>query len=436
MNSLDEGRKFTDDVYASKEQIQAFYNKEDITGTWNNVLRYRNLFSFQTPLKDTHNNTYRLCLTKKLLADSYTLQMNLMEDLCSYYQLDPISRNEILLERKCNALLAVLRFSGSDGADEDSIKKLALQQLESIPANLFVADAYSKAYNEDFFKNGVSPKGIDAINRLVIGQYDDEEVNYRKDIIEDLRNPLILTPSPSIKEELNNLLKFLKEETVPIILKALTILYVFSYLKPYHYFSEGTASLFSKNYLSHSGLKTMGFLLDMESIAFSRSTNFFNIAKKTESSLDLTYFMNSILPFLVHDESNLRSKIENARLKNVESISNEAVSVSENQPQVFQQDSKYALPIFPQAAPIDSIEETAKKLLEVYPQLKRKEAHFYAGHCTVGLKYTIEQFRQEEQTVYETARTSMDDLANRGFYKKEKLKNKFVYSPIPLKEEK
>jgi hypothetical protein len=30
----------------------------------------------------------------------------------------------------------------------------------------------------------------------------------------------------------------------------------------------------------------------------------------------------------------------------------------------------------------------------------------------------------------------MDDLATRGFYKKEKLKNKFVYSPIPLTEDK
>ena len=39
-----------------------------------------------------------------------------------------------------------------------------------------------------------------------------------------------------------------------------------------------------------------------------------------------------------------------------------------------------------------------------------------------------------EKTVYETARTSMEDLANRGFYRKLQIGKKFVYTPIPLKE--
>ena len=46
----------------------------------------------------------------------------------------------------------------------------------------------------------------------------------------------------------------------------------------------------------------------------------------------------------------------------------------------------------------------------------------------------IEQFKKEEKTVYETARTSMEDLANRGFYRKLQIGKKFVYTPIPLKE--
>ena len=41
------------------------------------------------------------------------------------------------------------------------------------------------------------------------------------------------------------------------------------------------------------------------------------------------------------------------------------------------------------------------------------------------------QFKKEEDVAYETARTSMDFLADSGFYKKSQIRNKFVYTPIP-----
>ena len=72
-------------------------------------------------------------------------------------------------------------------------------------------------------------------------------------------------------------------------------------------------------------------------------------------------------------------------------------------------------------------------LLELDPSLKKGEAKFYARHCTLGKKYTIAQYKKAIGCVYETARTSMDHLAELGYYRKEQLKNKYVYSPIPRK---
>ena len=40
------------------------------------------------------------------------------------------------------------------------------------------------------------------------------------------------------------------------------------------------------------------------------------------------------------------------------------------------------------------------------------------------------EYKREQNVVYETARTSMDNLANLGFYKKEQIRNKFVYTPV------
>ena len=90
-----------------------------------------------------------------------------------------------------------------------------------------------------------------------------------------------------------------------------------------------------------------------------------------------------------------------------------------------------ALPIFPQGLKEDDVERIVIDLMETYPTLKRTQAHFYAKHCTIGRTYTIQQFKNEEGTSYETARTSMDALAMLGLYEKTNLRNKFVYKPIP-----
>ena len=69
-------------------------------------------------------------------------------------------------------------------------------------------------------------------------------------------------------------------------------------------------------------------------------------------------------------------------------------------------------------------------LLERDPELKKGEARFYARHCTKGKKYTIAQYKKSLRCAYETARTSMDHLAELLYYRKEKVKNKYVYIPV------
>ena len=62
--------------------------------------------------------------------------------------------------------------------------------------------------------------------------------------------------------------------------------------------------------------------------------------------------------------------------------------------------------------------------------IRRDQAYFYAHHRTEGCFYTIGQFKEYADCAYETARTSMDFLVSCGFYRKELLKNKYVYTPV------
>lgn len=431
MNSIEEGKAFTDDVYASKKDVEAYYNLTDVHKNWDNVLRYRTNFDVETELCDNDHNHYKICLTRKLLADGYGFQMKLLKDLILFASLNKKSQNDFVLKRKMRAMQAVLYFSGRTNVNSETLEKLALGEMENIPSSLFLADAYSKAYNNDFFHDGITVSNFGTVNKKVIGSLEEEDIVYRTEAPTDIRNPLKPFAEKNIEEALKQVNMFLLQSDIPAIFRALSVLYFFASVRPYEYFNEGTAALISKNFLADEGFMTLGFTLDFESIAFAAGKEYFSKAKLSETTLDLTYYLAHVFPFLIREEETMHEELVSLKeeeSKNplpegdvpVNSTGEEAAEVS------------FALPVFPVGKGENEIEVTARKLREVYPQLKKKEAHFYAGHCTIGLNYTIEQFRREEKTVYETARTSMDDLAKRGFYRKNKIQKKFVYTPVPL----
>lgn len=76
------------------------------------------------------------------------------------------------------------------------------------------------------------------------------------------------------------------------------------------------------------------------------------------------------------------------------------------------------------------IKEYVQYLLESNPSLNKNQATFLSNHCTMGHYYTIQQFKSSARCAYETARTSMDKLAEQGYYEKKALKNKYVYTPV------
>ena len=225
---------------------------------------------------------------------------------------------------------------------------------------------------------------------------------------------------------LNNLIAFLKDENLSYIIRAIGLVYALFSLRPFKYLNEETCSLLAKSFLVSSPLSAIGYLLDFESICFSKSESVFKKAKECENTLELSYFVDMVLPFFEREEKNISEKI-NFLLKEEKEKAN---ALESNEEIKYEIERKTSLPFFP-TNDKNQPSEIVKKLKELYPSLKEKQAHFFATHCTIGLFYTISQFQKEENTVYETARTSMDELARLGLYLKTKVNKKFVYAPVP-----
>ena len=437
---IEQGRRFTDDTYACKEEVQAIYNQSNVEEIWKNILSYRSFYDAETELRDNSSLPYKICLTRKISSYAFNLQTKLNHDLIKFILLPEGLKKEYVLQKQVEALLHTAKAT-STNVTENTLRKLANGEIENIPSDLFVLKAYLDSYKEASKLTSLSLEDIIQINALCSGEEESKgEVKYRSQALNDIINPLKEPDKEHIQEHLEHLLAFLNQEDIPLLLRALSIPYVFMYLRPFEYYNEETSALVAKAFLSMHGLGVIGFTLNLESICYASSKSFFERLKLVETSLDLTYALERFLAFIIKDEENINEALKELTIKKQEMVSepvmsNETTSANPNDIAVVDTPSQFALPAFPRKDTLETIEARARQLREVHPQLKKKQAHFYAGHCTIGLHYTIEQFKSEEHTVYETARTSMEDLANRGFYKKEMIGKKFVYTPIPLEDQ-
>lgn len=429
MSINDEGKNLTEGQFCSIEQVRAKYNKEDVTDIWNRVIAYRRNFSYETDLRDSSHNPYFITLTRTILTKAHIIELKLMKDLISFSSLSNENKEKLLLERKIYALKALNRFKAQKEINDDLYERIAHLSVDSLPSSLLSLNAYSSAYNTNFFLSGINLENIEKVNKAVLNEPDAINVEYRKEDYEDANNSLELADSKEVPYFLNSVISFLQDDNLSFVIRSIGLVYAFFALRPFQYLNEETCSLLAKSFLVSSPLSAIGYLLDFESLCFSKSEAVFKKAKECEKTLELSYFVDMVLPFFEKEEKNISEKI-NFLLHEEEE---KAKALEENSEVNIEIERKTSLPFFP-TNDRNQPSEIVKKLKELYPSLKEKQAHFFATHCTIGLFYTISQFQKEELTVYETARTSMDELARLGLYLKTKVNKKFVYAPVPKNE--
>ena len=230
------------------------------------------------------------------------------------------------------------------------------------------------------------------------------------------------------------------------LIQAIVTYFYLIYIKPFDYFNEECAVLSLKYIIANSDLDVIPFLLNFERFLLnSHQEDFNNKFIVSELSLDLTYFVDYVLDEIKNSLNEFDDLIADNDITLIKSefSQNDEVIVKEDKPQVKQNsvveehlplavnfEQKVSMPTLPVGLDQKDIDLIAENLLELYPSLKKMQAKFYAGHCTIGKYYSIAQYKKETGVAYETARTSMDNLATLGFYKKEQIKNKFVYTPV------
>jgi len=301
----------------------------------------------------------------------------------------------------------------------------------------------------------------------------------------------VAAPVNRIEEMVVDLIDFMQVSSASLFVKFVAIFFYFSYIKPFNYHSEEIALLFAKAYLQRSDLEQIAPILNLEVIHDEYKEKLDEIMLDVKKNNDLTYLINFIADIFLKQIAQFEELMADIKRRMIveerfqkenpqvpEAFKMEVEPSNEVKEEKFEQqtllldEDKLEQPvvsssatILPQTSnptyetpttvvhkqdenvkietwmdialpkvPVGLSEDDAQKiethLREMDPSLSKLEAYFYARHCTIGKYYTISQFKEVTGCAYETARTSMDHLANSSYYRKEKFKNKFLYTPI------
>ena len=234
--------------------------------------------------------------------------------------------------------------------------------------------------------------------------------------------------------------------------------------------------MLAKYILSTNGLETLAYYLNLEDLFADHYMECLKIFTEVQKTDDLTYFVryfiknvsslmekaqttNNLVQAEALKEDYYYDAYEEAHIEQVEEISvvkeetkevkeerveevvdkqtEEVNEVKEETSTILEEKepdiSGLAISYLPPVLDEKALKRLEEDLLESDPELKRGQAKFYARHCTMGKRYTIQQFKKEINCAYETARTSMDGLVELGYYRQEMVKNKKVYTPIKRK---
>ncbi len=285
-------------------------------------------------------------------------------------------------------------------------------------------------------------------------------------------------PAERIADSMSQLFNAIQgNDQVSLIVKALAALIFIDWFKPFDSHNEVVALMVAKKILS-SEFGPGAYLLPIETFLTElRRTDYRFLILEVRRKGDLTYLFDTFMSrmrrcwndFLqaqkdaekeVYEEEQREENVSSPEKENYSILEEESdISLDEPKP-IFAEEVKEeetipnssiqpmeekrkvppSPPRFPSGQnlmPFETERLTEKEtreytqyLMETDPSLSRKQASFLASHLIEGRYYTIQQFKRFARCSYETARTSMDKLAARGYYKKSQIKNKFVYTPV------
>ena len=399
MASNELGIRFTEAKYATKSEVIKDLRIQAIDSFWSNILAYRSQFNRYLNLKTIDRGLISLCCCSSINA-----LMNNVENkiLC-------LNREFIRIYSDANAMKNVTNTIFNRIATSNNLSNY-------VELLAYAYSSYNSVNGEDYLAELFSK--LTKITEITHFYRTDDSVTKEKTALID--RIYKCAPSKLIEPMMEDLFVFANDMSLSAIAKFALIYFYMVYVRPFDSNSKELAMIYAKSVLAKDALGELAILLPFEEILFDDAM-LESYILETQKSLDFTYFVKYFLEKAIPVIENMINTFKNMTCTPTPAVTSEPV-----QP-VFVAKASVSISEKESATVLNKIET---ELIERDPNLKRKEAHFYSRHREIGKSYSIADYKRFSRCVYETARTSMDHLAQLGYYKKIQIKNKFVYETV------
>lgn len=466
---------YTDNNYVSMQELKTILRSSLIDELWKKILVYRN--SYSKPLAGLKAiNKKQLCITStQSLFDRYSS----FESKLMYFQTECVKAsiyedNKIAFQKIAYLLDLQLacKILGIK-ADDLSLKAIINGTYRDTDSNLTPVVAYYKALQG--FESAINiSDGYDFLGHeyAILEGTDELTYFFRRTNTQSKYTAAVIArvydsaPANEIDSLMDSLFEFEQNDNKKGFIKALAMQYFVDYIKPFDNNNRLMAVLLGKWALARSSLGNVASILPFET-AFLPSNKLNDYLTSIQQSGDFTYFViyameqiNPLLTTLLDELAKIKKNSIKKEFEGKEEVVKENLQADEIKAEIeepkepIKEEVKEVVPPKNNSPAIERIDpsklkegglalsvpraslsekeikDTARYIVETNPSIKKTQAYFFAGHCTIGRYYTIQDYKKCIRCAYETARTSMDLLAEQGFYKKLQLKNKFVYTPI------
>ena len=469
--------RFTEDKYATKNEVSRELKISVIDGVWDKILSYRAPFCHYLAIRGTDKNQLRVCLCPTISNSLNTVEAKLLRVVSEANKLDSVNSDKQYFKQSClvknlqNVALANLAV-----CDEDHARKVVLGIANDVAlANYLKGLKYTETKYEE-------PLDVDFLADLFSKVTGNDELTsfYRTKELEDSGANVLISrvyksaPTHLIEPMMDSLFNFVEKTNISPLCRALISYYYIQFVKPFDKFNNEISVLFAKAVLAHYSVGEFAIYLPLETFLNENEGEMEKIFHDVQTSSDVTYFLTFALRFigkefdkvldslaeynakvikndfyqLDEEEKNEEPVIEEVKPEPVKEVVIEEVKpVVEPTPTVVvkkivkeevevkptpvvEKPVGLAVSYIPEELDEKTATRLERHLLELDVRLSKKQAYFYARHCTLGMYYTIDQYKKATKCVYETARTSMDKLVEFGYYAKAPAGKKFVYTPV------
>ncbi len=469
--------RFTEDRYATKNEVSRELKISVIDGVWDKILSYRAPFCHYLAIRGTDKNQLRVCLCPTISSNLNTVEAKLLRIVSEANKLDSINSDRQHFKHSClvkniqNVALANMAV-----CDEEHARKVVLGTASDVALSnylkglRFVETKHEATLDVDFLADLYSKvTGNDELTSF-----------YRTKEVEDSGANVVISrvykcaPTHLIEPMMDSLFNFVEKTNVSPLCRALISYYYIQFVKPFDKCNNEIAVLFAKAVLAHYSVGEFSIYLPIETFLNESEGEIEKIFHDVQTSSDVTYFLTFALRFIgkefdkmldsiaeysakvikddfyqLDEEVKLEEPVkEEIKLEPVKQVTVEEVKpvveptpivvekkivkeeVETKPASVIEKPMGLAVSYIPEELDEKTAIRLERHLLELDVRLSKKQAYFYARHCTLGMYYTIDQYKKATKCVYETARTSMDKLVEFGYYAKAPAGKKFVYTPV------